>query len=459
MKRIFALILSLMLAFLTGCGIKSGDEFYCLPKISSVDQSLERCIQGLLDTGLEYSSPISGTNASPVILINLDNDSDKEAIAFFKDSSGEGSPLKIYFFEKDEDNTYQIAGHISGDGAAVNTAITCHFTTDSSSMSELVVSWQVSSGVFALSAYSISQYDGSYVITEMMPSTSYTRYAIRDMDGDGGDELVLINLDPSDSGSSLAYYFDAVDNYLEECSTAPISSSMDAVDKLRSSTLSDGTPAIYLTGLTQGDSSSGTGTQAVTDILALRDGLLCNVTLDSAQHSSICTTRYNLAPDQDINNDGIWEIPSPEKLSAQNPAANDTFYAVNWMQYGLDGSSTLLSTTYYNSTDGWYLEIPQGWLKGLSLARSDVTEGLTNERGILFYHEEEGHKPELFLSIYKNTGNDQNIRSTMDERMLLLSTQDATYSVKFYDTDFDSGIDSNELFSRFHQILTDWSAS
>lgn len=459
MKRISALILSLMLVFLTGCGIKSGDEFYSLPKISSVDQSLERCIQGLLDTGLEYSSPISGTNASPLILTNLDNDPEKEAIAFFKDPSGEGPPLKIYFFEKDENDTYQIAGHISGDGAAVNTAVTCHFTTDSSSMSELVVSWQVSSGVFALSAYSISQYDGSYSITEMMPSTSYTRYAICDMDSDGADELVLINLDTSDSGSSLAYYFDEVDNYLAECGTAPISNSMDSVDKIRSSSLSDGTPAIYLTGLTQGDSTGGTGTQAVTDILALRDGLLCNVTLDSAEHSSLCTTRYNLAPDQDINNDGIWEIPSPQRLSARNPDSSDTFYAVNWMQYALDGTANLLSTTYYNSTDGWYLNIPQDWLPGLSLARSDMSEGLTNERGILFYHEEAGQPPELFLSIYKNTGNDQDTRSTMDGRMLLLSTQDATYSIKFYETDYDSGFDANDLFGCFHQILTDWSSS
>lgn len=457
MKRAFALLTSMLLVLLTGCGIKSGDEFYSLPEISSSDQSLQRCIQSLLDTGLEYSSPISGTNTSPVILVDLDNDDENEAIAFFKDSSGEGNPLKIYFFEQDEDNTYQIAGSISGEGAAINTAVTCNFTTDEDSMSELVVSWQISSGVYALSAYSFSQYDGSYVITEMMPSTSYTRYVVRDMDDDGEDELVLIILDTSDSGSSLAYYFDAVDNYLEECGTARLSSSMDSVDKLHSSTLSDGTPAIYVTGLTQSDSSSGTSTQAVTDILALRDGSFGNITLDSTEFYSVSTTRYNLAPDQDINGDGVWEIPSLEQIPAQSSSSSDTFYAVNWFQYALDGSTTLLTTTYYNSTDGWYLEIPQDWLDGLSLARNDVTEGLTNERGVFFYYEADGQEPELFLAIYKNTGNNRETRATMDSRILLLSTQDATYSAKLYDTDFDSGLDSDGLLSAFHQIVTSWS--
>lgn len=458
MKRIFALLLSLSMLFLTGCGIKSGDEFYSLPKISNVNKSLEQCLQSLLDSGLEYSAPISGTNARPVILTNLDSDPDNEAIAFFKDPSGQGSPLKIYFFERVDQETYQIAGHISGDGAAINRAVTCHFSRDSE-MSELIISWQISSGVFALSAYSLSQFDYTYSITEMMPSTSYTRYSLRDMDNDGNDELILMTLDTSDTGSSFARYLDEEGGYLKEYSSAPLSSNMDSVDKVHNSTLIDGVPAIYVTGLTRGDGNASNGTQVITDVLALRDGQLMNVTLDTSQRYSASTTRYNLTPDQDINGDGIWEIPSPQRIEAQNPHSNDTFYAINWVQYNLWGNPANTFTTYYNSTDGWYLELPPEWIDTLRLERSDVTEGLTNERGILFYHVEEGREPELFLSIYKNTGNDQSSRSTMDERMLLLSTQDAAYSVKFYDTNYDCGLDSNELFGRFHQITTDWSAN
>lgn len=458
MRRFFALALALTMLLLTGCGVKSGDEFYSLPKISNVNKSLESCLQGLLDSGLEYSAPISGTNARPVILTNLDSDSDNEAIAFFKDPSGENSPLKIYFFERVDEDTYRIAGHISGDGAAINRAVTCNIAKGIE-MAELVVSWQISSGVFALSAYSLSQSDGTYAITEMMPSTSYTRYALRDMNNDGDDELVMLTLDPSDNGSSFAHFFDEEGGYLNEVSSAPLSDTMDSVDKLHSSTLADGTPAIYVTGVTRGDGTAANGNQAVTDVLALRGDQLLNVSLDASQRSSVDTTRYNLTPDQDINGDGTWEIPIPRRIDPKNPNSSDTFYAVDWMQYDLNGTAACIYTTYYNSTDGWYLELPNKWLKGLRLERSDFTEGRTNERGIIFYHVAGDDEPEPFFALYKNTGNDQSSRSTMDERMLLLSTQDATYSVKFYEADYDCGLDSNELFGRFHQITTDWSAN
>ncbi len=456
MRRITALALTLaLLLVLTGCGFKSGDEFYALPKASDEFKSLETCLQSVLDAGLEYAAPISGTNARSVQLQDLDGDGEDEAIGFFRDSSGTDSPLKIYFFRKDKSDKYQIAGYISGGGAAINSAVTCQFEGDADSMAELVVSWQVSSGIYALSAYSMSEYDGEYVITEMMPSTTYTRYAIADMNQDGNDELVLITLDTSDTGNSHACYFSADNGLLQEMSSAPISNTLDGVDKVRTSTLSDGTPAIYVTGTTQGDNSG----QVVTDVLAVTEGTLSNVTLDSARQASTATTRYSLAPDQDINADGVWEIPLPVEITPADASSGDTFYSVGWYQFDAQGEAALVCHTYYNSTDGWYLELPEEWSGHLQLARSDTTEGLTNERGIVFYYFELGEAPTPFLAIYKNTGNDQENRCELYGRMKLLSTQDATYSIQFLSSDFDGGVTANELFNRFHLITTDWSAS
>lgn len=456
MRRITALVLSLaLLLVLTGCGFKSGDEFYALPKASDEFKSLEKCLQSVLDAGLEYAAPISGTNARSVHLQDLDGDGEDEAIGFFRDSSGTDSPLKIYFFRKDESDKYQIAGHISGGGAAVNSAVTCQFEGDENSMAEMVVSWQVSSGIYALSAYSMSEYDGEYVITEMMPSTTYTRYAIADMDQNGNDDLVLITLDTSDTGNSRACYFSASDGLLQEVSAASLSNTMDGVDKVHTSTLSDGTPAIFVTGITQGDNSG----QVVTDVLAVTEGTLSNVTLDSVEQASAITTRYNLVLDQDINADGVWEIPMPTEIPPANAASGDTFYSVGWYQINTRGEPELACHTYYNSTDGWYLELPEAWVGHLLLSRSDVTEGLTNERGILFYYTQTGQEPQAFLAIYKNAGNDQEARSELDGRMKLLSTKDATYSIRFLSSEFNGGLTANELFNRFHLITTDWSAS
>ena len=455
MKRMLALLCILFSLFLTGCGFKSGDEFYALPKASDVYKSLEICLQQVLDQGMEYSAPVAGTNTRSVHLQDLDGDGEDEAIGFFRDTSGKKSPLNIYFFKKDAEEKYHIAGHISGDGTAINSATTCQFEGDSNSPSELAVSWQVSSGVYALSTYSISEYDGEYAITEMMPSTSYTRYIIQDMDEDGEDELLLINLDASDSGTSVARCFDLSNARLEELSSVPLSNSMGAVDKVHASTLSDGSPAIYITGLIQSDTIS----EVVTDILSLQGGTLRNITLDAKQLSSTSTTRYNLAPDQDINGDGIWEIPTPKRLPSHNPESTETFYAVEWRQFARDGSSTLLNTCYYNSTDGWYLDLPEDWNGHISLARSDNSDGPTNERGIVFYFSQEGSEPTPALAIYKNTGNDRADRATIDGRMLLLSNSDTTYSAKLWNDGSEVDNDTNELFAHFHLITTDWSSN
>lgn len=455
MKRALVLLFILFTLCLTGCGFKSGDEFYALPKASDVYKSLEVCLQQVLDQGLEYAAPVAGTNTRSVNLQDLDGDGQDEAIGFFRDTSGEKSPLKIYFFKKDEEDKYHIAGHISGDGTAINSATTCQFEGDSDSPAELAVSWQVSSGVYALSTYSISEYHGEYVITEMMPSTSYTRYVIQDMDGDGEDELLLINLDTSDSGTSMAHCFDLSNARLEELSSIPLSNTMAAVDKVHSSTLSDGSPAVYVTGLIQSDTAS----EVVTDILSLQNGTLHNITLDPQQLCSTSTTRYNLAPDQDINGDGIWEIPTPNPLSPYTPESTETFYAVEWRQFAPDGTSSLLNTCYYNSTDGWYLDLPQEWVGNLFLARSDTSNGPTNERGIVFYLSQDGEDPTPVLAIYKNTGNDRSARATMDGRMLLLSNSDTTYAAKLWNAGSESDNDTNELFSRFHLITTDWSSN
>lgn len=92
--------------------------------------------------------------------------------------------------------------------------------------------------------------------------------------------------------------------------------------------------------------------------------------------------------------------------------------------------------------------------------RFDTNTSLTVERSIVFYYKGSAkEKPEPFLAIYKNSGNDRQSRAEKDHRFLLLSDPDTLYSAEFFDCGWDCGLNSTTLAQQFHLIQADWSTS
>lgn len=87
---------------------------------------------------------------------------------------------------------------IEGNGTAINSAVCCQLEGGKHSMSELLISWQLSPTVYSLSAYSLE----NDALSEMLSGSTYSKYAVKDMDQDGNDEIVMIQLDSSDQSSN-----------------------------------------------------------------------------------------------------------------------------------------------------------------------------------------------------------------------------------------------------------------
>lgn len=473
--KIMALLLCLLM--LTGCGLRSGDELYALPKTSVEYESLQEELQKLLDSGLEYVSPLSGSNTQPVQDVDLNGDGIGEAVAFFRDTSAQESSLQVYLFAQNEDGEYEIMTVIGGQGSAINSVAFPTLTEEENK--QVIISWQISTGIYALSAYSVWQ-GGSQ---ELMTSQNYTRYTITDLDGDGLDEIILLQLDPADVSSNRAEYYSYGDGSLTKRSEAYLSTDLSSIEGVHVSTLQSGENAIYVTGYANetGGADGSSGIQ-ITDILALKDGTLANVTWDDSASSSLSTRRPIYVTDQDLDGDGIWEIPilsnCYERMEDATVCVSDTFYLISWVQFDLDGNQHPLYTTYYNSSDGWYLAIPDEWKGAIALARSDYTEGLTSERSIQFYALEEDGSGEsmllqtdpsagdvvltnaqarLFLTIYKNTGSDRDTRSSIDGRTVLdMGDENAVYSVSIAE-DSLSDWTVETVQENLHIITTNWS--
>ncbi|MCD8368050.1 MAG: hypothetical protein LUC48_08540 [Clostridiales bacterium] len=458
MNRTALLLSSLMLALLlTGCSttISSPEDYYRLPQASEEYESLETCLQDALNSGYEYVSPLKGTNTQPVSVVDLDGDGLDEAVAFFRDTDGGENPLKICLYQQNGDGEYSLLTTIEGQGNAINSVTFCQLDGGSDSVEELLVSWQISSSVYTLSAYSVE--DGAAV--QMMDFTTYSRYSVVDLDADGTSELVVLQSSATDTTEKQAQYYVCQEQRMVLTGTAPLSQSLSSIDHVRTGVLSGGEAALFVSGyVTDSSANEASSSDQITDIFALVDGVFTSVALNGKSGDS-STLHYYLTNDQDINGDGVWEIPFPTLLNNFDTDSTDTFYALQWKQYDLTGEATLSTVTYYNGTDGWYLVLPEEWLSGLSLVRSDTTSGNTVERGILFYYQEtEDSDPIPLFAIYKNTGTNRSERAVADSRFSLTEDSSATYSAKLYDSATENGLlDAATLRSLFYLIETDWS--
>ncbi|MCD7880673.1 MAG: hypothetical protein LUG47_03170 [Clostridiales bacterium] len=474
--RLAALLLAAVM-LLGGCSLKSGDELYSLPKMSSEYESLQQSIQSLLDSGLEYAAPLSGSNTQAVQDVDLNGDGVSEVVAFLRNT--EESTLMVYLFQQNDEGEYEVMTTISGQGSAVNSVV--YSQLDGEDNMEIVITWQVSTGVYALSAYSV--WSGGNL--ELMAAQSYTRYSIVDLNDDGTDELLLLYLDTSDTSLNRAEYYTYSDGGLSLTGTARLSYDLASIDRIRSADLYGGEAALYVTGYVV-DTENGAASSSIqlTDILALKDGELVNVTLDESGSTSATTRRRTYVVDQDLNDDGIWEIPSLsriyERLDDGSITVSENFYLVSWAQYDLGGESHVICSTYYNSSDGWYLTLPENWSGNIALKRSDYSVGETVERSIQFYaltrvDEEAGVwlqedestgisvlnnvDAELFMTIYKNTGDDREKRAVLGDRILLdTGSEDAVYSVELYETENEfCDWTAGDVLENLHILTTDWS--
>ena len=449
-----AALLSAVLLCLSGCAFASPEELYAVPRASEDYKNLQDQIDLVRGAGAEYAGPLFGTNTQPVQLMDLDGDGVQEALAFFRSTDAEDAhPLKIYIYRQTDDGNYEVWNIVEGDAPAINSISYEDLdgkTTPAGNLDkELVVSWRLSDKIYRLEAFSVTGQE----VEALLPAVSYTEYVLWDMDKDNQKEIVIITLNTVDSVYQADYY-DCQSGQMVLRSTAPLSGKITGLASntrpLTSYLYNDGIaePAIFVT--------STLITGVVTDIFAWRDDELVNITLDPATGMSDSTFRLNTSISiQDINGDGYPEVPKPTALPTPDASSSLDFWQVQWMQYDLWGEATVVSTTYYNGEDGWYLEMPEGWQGRVALSRLDNSG--SGERGVLFYpysaQQSEGVAMRPFLSIYRLTGPNRMTRANAEGRFILLEEDDVIYAAQFHDgSGWDWGVDQEGLRALFHLI-------
>lgn len=430
-RKIGLLCGAMLLAFLlSGCVSDSVEELMTLPQLPIQYTDLSEQIDEMVKKGYEYMSPLTGRNIQSVQMVELNGDGYDEAVAFFRLPSDE-KQLKIVVFGRADEN-YIPLYTIESAGTGIDSVNYCDLTGDGKM--ELIVGWRISADVQTVAVYSLDEEP-----TVLMRS-GYTRFSIEDLDDEDIPCLLLLRTDKE--GNSIAEVYTWRDGAMVASSQCMLS--CDMAELSRGSVVSgmltkDGIPTVLVTGV----NSQG---MAVTDILTYQESSgLVNVALNGFTGRSNVIASYCQIQPQDIDGDGLIEIPVPAENSKNtNPSGG----IISWMNYDEDGDESWAVDTYHSPNADWFFTLPKDW-HGRETAV--ITESTNNENCVLLQVDGED-----VVSIYSISGENRETRVSRDGCIVLERQPVEIYAGELMSAAKEYGIDQDALCNRFHLITNFW---
>lgn len=433
-KKVNMILLVLMaVLLLSGCNISTIEDLYCLPKRSEEYQNLQTLIDGVMGN-LEYSAPISGENQQTVQMADLDGDGNVEYLLFAKGNSEK--PLNIFIFGKNGDN-YSLLDTIESAGSAFEQVEYVKMSGDGST--QLVVGRQLSDQVVrSVSVYAIR--DGQM---EQLLSAGYSKFLCNDLDADNKTELLILRPGESEADNGIAELYSLVNGSVERSGEVNMSRPSDRIKRIIVGKLIDGVRAVYV-------ASDVDGSAVITDVYAMVGGQFTNVSFSNESGTSVQTLRNYYVYADDIDNDGVVELPSLINMKRQeNANAVSDQYLIRWYAMRSDGMEVDKMYTYHNFVGGWYME-----LESDLVSRLTVTQ-LGNSYEFSIWNEE-FTQTEKLMTIYVLTGQKREEQAQIDNRFVVYRSESTVYAANLEVASGAYGMSKDGLISSFHLILQDW---
>lgn len=416
-----------LLYVLSACAIETTvEDLFTLPRVPDEYTGLSQQLEELLSAGYEYAPPTAGQNIQSVQMEDLDGDDVQEAVVFLRKADDE-KPLKILVFDRVNEG-YELLCTVESSGSSIDSVYYEDLTGDG--RRELVVGWKISTTVQTMAVYNI----GREAIQLM--SAGYTRFVVQELNTYDPPGLFVLRSDSE--GTPVAEIYTWQTNVLAVSYRCGLSSTM--ADLARGSVVNGaligGKPAVFITGVNESGS-------AVTDILTWEnpDGVI-NLMLNEATGKSNLEQPYRQLIPQDINNDGVTEVPLP----MSSGSGNDTL--TTWQQYSRAGWNRQVMQTYHCQSGGWYFQIPDEWWYHID---ATSTETVSGENQVTMYIGEQA-----VLSLYTITNENRENRAVMGSRFVLWRQTGTVYAAELYDVSSRYGFDVQLVKDNFHMMVSTW---
>ena len=433
-KRIWTIVLLLAMASaLTGCTMRTVDEMYRLPRRSETDDHLRSAIESAM-ADLNYAAPIAGENQQTVQMADLDGDGALEYIVFARDSVNKA--IRILIFDQTEE-TFQLVSVIESHGSAFEQVE--YVNIDNKPGLEMVVGRQVSDQV----RRSLSVYTFSKGTPEQLMTANYLKFLTCDLNEDGMTELMLIKPGDTDVDRGVVTLYSMGPGGMERSREVLLSSTGDSVKRIMASRLESGEPAVYV-------ASALDESAVITDIFTIRNGSFANISLSRESGTSVQTLRNYYVYADDIDADGVLELPSLITMRPiKNSASSDQQYLIRWYAMDSDAKEHTKRHTFHNYVGGWFLELGDGWAERVSVIQSGST--------YWFYVWDIGfEKADLVFSVNVLTGANREEEAATNNRFVLLRAEGVIYTARLESGAADYQITQDDLTPCFHLIYQAW---
>lgn len=431
-----AVLILLLTGLLSGCILRTTDEMYCLPRRSAENTDLQAAIDAVMP-GLTYCAPSFGENQQTVQMADLDGDGNDEAVLFAK--SDGPNPLKIFVFRKTSGG-YENIAKLESAGSAYEQAE--YVQLDGQGGLELVVGRLVGEGV----PHSLAVYTFPEGEAKLMMTTNYSRFLTADLNGDGQRELFVLSQD-EETGRGVAelYYYGA--DGIERSTEASMSVAADQVRRIATGGMCRDTQAVFVASVYDEKT-------IITDVFALLGNHLTNVSLSNESGTSVETIRNYYVYADDIDGDGLIELPSLIPLgSVEGQAGGENQNLIRWYNLDRQGGEHVKLTTYHNYTDGWYLTLEDNWGQSVDVLRSG--EGSNGKTFVFGLWNEQGTMEKLF-TIYAFSGEDREDRSRAAGLTEIARKAEVIYCVGLGTGPDAEGIRAEDVAQNFHFIQIAW---
>lgn len=434
-KRMACAAVSAALAVsMCGC-VMTVDQMYVPPRRSESYRNLQAVMDETM-AGLEYCAPTAGENQQTVQMADLDGDGAKEVVVFVKGS--DEHPLKILIFRL-EDGEYVPLSVIEATGTAYDQVE--YIQLDGQPGLELVVGRQVSDQVMR----NLTVYRFSGGKPEQLLTVNYQKFLTLDMDADGLSDLFVLHPGRTDTDVGVVELYSAQDGTVSRSAEVSMSQSVSQLKRIMTGSLHGGERAVFV-------ASSVDDESIVTDVYALVDGKLTNVSMSNESGTSVKTVRNYYVYAEDIDGDGVLELPSliSMRWPMEGRSLEEREHLIRWYALGADGAEYDKRFTYHNYLQGWYMEVDGRQASRLCVIPEDTG------RFAFFLWDRNYQNLDKLWTVYVLTGEDRSSVAAEDGRFVLLKTDSVVYAACLEDAGKRVGISQEKLINSFFLIQSDW---
>ncbi len=427
-----ALLLTLMVQ-LCGC-VMTVDQMYVPPRRSESYLNLHSVMDEVMGD-LDYCAPLTGENQQSVQMVDLTGDAVEEAVLFTRGT--DEHPLKVFVFTQEEEQ-YRLLTTIESTGTGFDQVE--YAQMDGQPGFEMIIGRQVSDQVLR----NVTVYRFPEGQPEQMMTVNYQKFLSLDLNEDSLGDLFVLRPGLTETDCGVVELYSMADGTVQRSAEVKLSQPVDQLKRIMTGALYGGQKAVFV-------ASTVDQNTIVTDVYAIVDGNLANVSVSNESGTSVKTVRNYYVYADDIDHDGELELPALIAMrSPEQAASTEREHLIRWYAIAADGSEVNKRFTYHNYLEGWYMELGEAFVNRLCVI--PVSAGHYS----FCMWSTSGDNLEELWSVHTLTGDARSAEAVENDRFLLTKTETVAYAARISPAGMDLGVTRQQLTDAFFLIQKDW---